>query len=99
MPETTPNSKGPAKVQLPTEATEPVLIPASEVKPEDIATLSVEYRDGQPVLIANGGKHIPAGLTVMDGAGNAVAAYAAEALQSRRREHNEEVIYIAWSYR
>ncbi|WKK23747.1 hypothetical protein QZH56_34495 [Streptomyces olivoreticuli] len=54
MPETTPNAKGPAKVQLPTEATQPALIPADQVKPEDIGTLSIEYRDGRPVIIVSG---------------------------------------------
>lgn len=79
MSETTPNAKGPAKAQMspemmaslgltPTpEATspqEPTLIPATEVKPEDIGTLSIEYRDGQPVIVVRGGTVIPARLAV-----------------------------------
>ncbi|MFI5775355.1 hypothetical protein ACIA74_44680 [Streptomyces sp. NPDC051658] len=84
MPETTPNSKGPAKVQLPTEATEPVLIPASEVKPENIGTLAIEYRDGQPVLVVSDGTYIPAGLVVMNGSGQAVGFYAAGAASTVR---------------
>ncbi|MGW3228590.1 hypothetical protein [Kitasatospora sp. NPDC001095] len=76
MPETTPNSKGPAPVQLTPETTEPALIPPDQVKPEDVGTLSIEYRDGQPVIVVSGGRYIPAGLTVVDGSGNAVAAYA-----------------------
>ncbi|MFF2544004.1 hypothetical protein ACFVUY_15715 [Kitasatospora sp. NPDC058063] len=84
MPETTPNSKGPAKVQMspeqmanlgltPTPETaapkEPAPIPASEVKPEDIATLSIEYRDGQPVVVASGGKYVPSELPVVSSSG------------------------------
>ncbi|MGW8782589.1 hypothetical protein ACWGNM_31625 [Streptomyces sp. NPDC055796] len=53
-------------------------IPADQVKPEDIGTLSLRYVDGQPQLVVSGGTVIPAGLTVVDGAGNAVAAYAAQ---------------------
>ncbi|GBQ03573.1 hypothetical protein SSP531S_50480 [Streptomyces spongiicola] len=75
MSETTPNAKGPAPVQYTPEATEPVLIPADQVKPEDIGTLSIEYRGGQPVVVVSGGRYVPARLTVADGAGNAVAAY------------------------
>ncbi|MFE2273321.1 hypothetical protein ACFXB4_29310 [Streptomyces lavendulae] len=70
-----PTSKGPAPVQIP--AVEPVLVPTSEVKSEDIGTLSIEYRDGQPVVVVSGGTYLPAGLRVVDGAGNAVALYAA----------------------
>ncbi|WP_371516787.1 hypothetical protein [Kitasatospora sp. NBC_01300] len=77
MPETTPNSKGPAPIKLTPGTTEPVLVPADQVKPEDIGTLSIEYRDGQPVVVVSGGTAIPAGLTVVDGAGNALAAYTA----------------------
>ncbi|MER5809050.1 hypothetical protein ABT143_12770 [Streptomyces sp. NPDC002033] len=81
MSETTPNSKGPAKVQMSPEqlaslgvtsmaetaAPEPTLIPADQVKPEDIATLSIEYRGGRPVIVANGGKYVPARIAVVDG--------------------------------
>ncbi|MFD9375152.1 hypothetical protein ACFWBH_06365 [Streptomyces sp. NPDC059999] len=62
MPESTPNAKGPAPVQG---------------KPEDVATLSIEYRDNQPVIVVSGGKAIPAGLTVVDAGGQAVAVYTA----------------------
>ncbi|MCT9094196.1 hypothetical protein N4G70_35955 [Streptomyces sp. ASQP_92] len=89
MSETTPNAKGPAKVQMspeqmasrgltPTpEATapqEPTLVPADQVKPEDIATLSIEYRDGQPVVVVSDGKYVPSELPVVDRAGEAYAA-------------------------
>ncbi|MFD7454461.1 hypothetical protein [Kitasatospora sp. NPDC059827] len=87
MSETTPNSKGPAPAQVTPETTEPVLIPADQVKPEDIGTLSIEYRDGWPVVIVSGGTCIPAVLKVVHGAGNAVGAYSVApqlpALQSR----------------
>ncbi|MFE4335436.1 hypothetical protein ACFRQM_40330 [Streptomyces sp. NPDC056831] len=75
MPETTPNGKGPAPIKLPTEATEPALILADQLKPEDIGTLTIEYRDGQPVIVLSGGKYIPAGLTLVDGSGAAAANY------------------------
>ncbi|MFE4874185.1 hypothetical protein [Streptomyces sp. NPDC056682] len=82
MPEPTPNAKGPAKGQMPPpspEATapEPTLVPAEQVKPEDTAMLQIEYRNGQPVIVVSDGKLIPAGLAVVDGAGNPVAAYKA----------------------
>ncbi|MCX5427695.1 hypothetical protein OHU11_08400 [Streptomyces sp. NBC_00257] len=77
MSESTPNAKGPAPVQYTPEATEPTLIPADQVKPEDIGTLSIEYRDGWAVVVASGGTYIPAGLTVVDRIGNAVAVYTA----------------------
>ncbi|KUO14086.1 hypothetical protein [Streptomyces sp. DSM 15324] len=71
MTETTPNSKGPAPIQLTPEVAEPVL--SSEVRPEDIATLAIEYHDGQPIIVASGGKYVPVALPVV-AAGNAVAA-------------------------
>ncbi|MGW9212927.1 hypothetical protein ACWGR4_38925 [Embleya sp. NPDC055664] len=69
-----PNSKGPAPVRLPV-ATDPKPIPGSEVKPESVGTLAIEYRDGQPVIVVSGGRVIPGGIAVVDDAGNAVAAY------------------------
>ncbi|MFF4225896.1 hypothetical protein ACFYZH_23955 [Streptomyces abikoensis] len=77
MPDTTPNAKGPAPVQLTPEATEPALIPADQVKPEDIGKLSIEYRDGKPVIVVSGGTYSPAALAVVDGSGKPVARYAA----------------------
>ncbi|MFD7630514.1 hypothetical protein ACFV7Q_31600 [Streptomyces sp. NPDC059851] len=72
MSETTPqvNSKGPAQVQYTPPAAEPELIPADQVKPEDIGTLSIEYRDGQPVIVVSGGSVIPARLTVVNASGS-----------------------------
>ncbi|MER5847569.1 hypothetical protein ABT126_11020 [Streptomyces sp. NPDC002012] len=77
MPEYTPNAKGPAKVQLKPETTEPVLIPADQVKPEDIGKLSIEYRDGQPVVVVSGGRVIPAALPILNQTGQRFAKYEA----------------------
>ncbi|MGW3228589.1 hypothetical protein [Kitasatospora sp. NPDC001095] len=91
MSETTPeaNSHGPAPVQMSPEqmaslgltpapdGTALALIPADQVKPEDIGTLSIEYRDGRPVIVVSGGTVIPGGITVADESGNAVAGYVA----------------------
>ncbi|GAA3004892.1 hypothetical protein GCM10010519_40920 [Streptomyces lactacystinicus] len=75
MPETTPNSKGPAPIQLTPDTTEPVLIPADQVKPEDMGTLALEYRDGRPVIVVTGGKYIPAGIEAVDSAGNRLVLF------------------------
>ncbi|MFE7133708.1 hypothetical protein ACFVIM_22920 [Streptomyces sp. NPDC057638] len=92
MSETTPNSKGPAKQQMSPElaarlgltptvegtaSDEPQFLSAAEVKPEDVGTLSIEYRDGAPVIVVSGGPVIPANLPVVGPSGNAVASYAA----------------------
>ncbi|MFC9932269.1 hypothetical protein [Streptomyces sp. NPDC127190] len=75
--ETTPeaNSKGPAPFQGTPETTEPTLIPADQVKPEEIGTLSIEYRDGQPAIVVSGGKYIPAGVRIVNSSGRTVAFY------------------------
>ncbi|MEU4350490.1 hypothetical protein [Streptomyces sp. NPDC023838] len=59
-------------------------VPASEVNPEDVGTLSLRYVDGQPVLVISGGTAFPAGITLVDGSGNAVAAYTAGPLAQAR---------------
>ncbi|OKJ13738.1 hypothetical protein [Kitasatospora sp. CB01950] len=88
MSETEPNAKGPAKVQMSPEqmanlglsappgaaAPEPTLIPADQVEPEDIATLSIEYRDGRPVVVVSDGKYVPSELPVVNSAGVACTA-------------------------
>ncbi|MEU0841390.1 hypothetical protein ABZ370_18220 [Streptomyces sp. NPDC005962] len=74
MPETAPNSKGPAPAQYKPAATEPAPIPTGQVKPEDIATLSIEYRDGRPVIVVSGGTYVPATLMVVDGSDKAAEA-------------------------
>ncbi|GGR75461.1 hypothetical protein Snoj_82120 [Streptomyces nojiriensis] len=75
MSETTSNAKGPAPVTYKPAATEPTLIPADQVKPEDIGKLSIEYRDGQPVVVVSGGTVIPAHLPVV-GSGAPTPGYA-----------------------
>ncbi|MEU0630746.1 hypothetical protein [Streptomyces sp. NPDC005989] len=77
MPETTPNSKGPAPIQY---TAEPAPIPAAEVKAEDVGTLSLRYVDGAPVVVVSGGTVIPAGLTVVDETGRPAAVYTASSL-------------------
>ncbi|MEU0633744.1 hypothetical protein [Streptomyces sp. NPDC005989] len=77
MSEITPNAKGPARIQGAPATIEPTPIPASEVRPEDIGKLAIEYRDGQPVIVVGGGKYVPAGLTAIDAEGKVVAAYTA----------------------
>ncbi|MER7049625.1 hypothetical protein [Streptomyces jumonjinensis] len=83
MSDTTPNSKGPAQVQHTPEATGPALIPVDQVNPEDIGTLSIEYRDGHPVTDVSGGTYVPAVLTVAHEAANAVGAYSVAPQQAR----------------
>ncbi|MFD8867067.1 hypothetical protein ACFV1F_22375 [Streptomyces sp. NPDC059590] len=96
MSENTPNSKGPVQQQMSPElaaslgltptaggtaSDEPQFLSTSEVNPEDIGTLSIEYRDGAPVILVSGGPVIPASLPVVDASGNAVASYAAGAAE------------------
>ncbi|MFE3206513.1 hypothetical protein [Embleya sp. NPDC059237] len=86
MTEATPNSKGPAQFQMSPEQaaslgltptpegtapTEPTLVPADQVKPEDVGTLTIEYRDGRPVIVVSGGQFVPAALAVVHQSGEA----------------------------
>lgn len=66
-----PEAKGPAQVTVPTE----------EIKPEDVGTLALEYRDGAPVIVVSAGTLIPRTLTVVDGAGDTAVSYTARADQ------------------
>jgi hypothetical protein len=59
------------------EAADVGLIPASEIKSEDVGTLSLRYVDGVPVLVVSGGRAVPASLTVVNESGSPVANYAA----------------------
>ncbi|WP_406507141.1 hypothetical protein [Streptomyces sp. NBC_00212] len=52
-------------------------IPATEIRPEDVGTLSVRYVDAVPVLTISGGAADPAALTVQDASGNPVGIYTA----------------------
>ncbi|MFJ6798904.1 hypothetical protein [Streptomyces sp. NPDC091268] len=67
------------------------LIPASEVKPEDLGMLSLRYVDGTPVLVVSSGTALPAGLTVLDASGNAVAVYAARPSLEARSSFNSDL--------
>ncbi|MFF3863316.1 hypothetical protein [Streptomyces sp. NPDC002209] len=49
----------------------------SEVPEAENATLALEEKDGTYVLKATGASALPASITVVDAAGNAVALYAA----------------------
>ncbi|MFJ1795553.1 hypothetical protein [Kitasatospora griseola] len=60
-------------------------IPMTEVKPEDVGTLSLRYVDGVPVLVVSGGKAIPVSLGVVNESGNPVAAYTAGAAPAPTR--------------
>ncbi|WP_042804705.1 hypothetical protein [Streptomyces sp. C] len=82
MSEITPEAKGPAPVRLEATAGEAVLVPASQVRPEDIGTLAIEYRDGVPVIVVSGGKFIPAGISVVNQEGVAVARVTAAPIDS-----------------
>ncbi|MEV8393484.1 MULTISPECIES: hypothetical protein [unclassified Streptomyces] len=85
MPETTPNSKGPAPIQFTPETVEPALIPDDQVKPEDIAALKLDYRDGTPVIVATGGHALPAVVEVVNHDGGVIAAYAARKTEIGQR--------------
>ncbi|MFF3693813.1 hypothetical protein [Streptomyces sp. NPDC002221] len=88
MPENAPNDHGPAKTQLTPEqlarlspppapgAAVPTLVPADQVKPEDVGTLSIEYRDGCPVIVVSGGQFVPAELRAVNASGTSVVTYA-----------------------
>jgi hypothetical protein len=62
------------------EVTDLGLIPATEVNPDDVGTLSLTYTDGVPVLTLTGGTVAPAAIAVIDDSGNTVAAYTAAAV-------------------
>ncbi|HVK26409.1 MAG TPA: hypothetical protein VM677_34090 [Actinokineospora sp.] len=57
------------------------------VKPEGVATLSIHYREGNPVIVATGGTAIPNTIEVQDAEGNAVAVYTAPSMT--RTSQNE----------
>ncbi|WP_412084212.1 hypothetical protein [Streptomyces sp. 35M1] len=65
------------------------LIPASEVNPEDVATLTIEYREGQPVLVASGGSHIPAEVRMVN-AGAPYSMYTGISLAPLRDARNDD---------
>lgn len=84
------NSHGPAQAELSPELAaslglssaqgdkvpaESAIVPSDQLKPEEIATLSLEQRDGQPLIIVSGGPYLPAAIKVVDASGEPVAAY------------------------
>ncbi|AUG78880.1 hypothetical protein ACWC98_21670 [Streptomyces goshikiensis] len=85
MSENTPQAKGPATVQLTPETTELALIPADQVNPEDLGTLSLRYVDGVAQLVVSGGRAIPQTIAIVDYSGAPVAAYSAGALSAESR--------------
>ncbi|MEU3048821.1 hypothetical protein ABZ705_20320 [Streptomyces sp. NPDC006984] len=58
----------------------PALIPVTEIKPEDVGTLALHYRDGVPALVSSGGTAFPATLQLVDGKGNVLASYVTSVL-------------------
>jgi hypothetical protein len=52
-------------------------IPATEIeiKPGDVAMLSLRYVDGVPTLVVSGGTAVPAAITAVDDSGTPVALY------------------------
>ncbi|MEV8409098.1 hypothetical protein AB0R12_25910 [Streptomyces niveus] len=93
MSETTPNSKGPAPVHFKPAEAEPAPIPANQAKPGDIGTLSIEYREGQPVVVVSGGRYIPQNLPVLNEERNPVAVYAAGSIpQSQARSTSDHAL-------
>ncbi|GJF25021.1 MULTISPECIES: hypothetical protein [Streptomyces] len=65
---------------IPAEITDLNLLPATEVKPEDVGTLTLAYKDGAPVLTLSGGTVAPVVLTVVDESGSPVGLYSAGSL-------------------
>ncbi|MGW0251966.1 hypothetical protein ACWDYH_35590 [Nocardia goodfellowii] len=61
------------------EGTRLVTIPATEVKPQDIGSLSVRYTDGVPELVLTSGNFAPQSIPITDGAGRLLATYTATA--------------------
>ncbi|MFG2147533.1 hypothetical protein ACGFRG_25615 [Streptomyces sp. NPDC048696] len=82
MSDTTPNAKGPAPVQYTPKATEPALVPADQVKPEDMGALSLRYVDDVAQLVVSGGTAAPAAITIVDGSGSPVGIYTVGLIQA-----------------
>ncbi|MFJ6798923.1 hypothetical protein [Streptomyces sp. NPDC091268] len=57
------------------EGTTTGAIPLTEIKPEDIGTLSLRYVDGVATLVVSGGTAVPSHLAMVDAEGNAIAVY------------------------
>src|SRR5689334_17105876 len=77
--QTSPEETG--LVIVPLKESEVTVLPAEEVKPEDVSTLALHYRDGTPVLVGVGGDSFPAVIQLVDGNGNILGAYTANPVQ------------------
>ncbi|MFD9418832.1 hypothetical protein ACFWC9_29605 [Streptomyces goshikiensis] len=62
-----------------------MIIPADQVKPEDVTTLALQYRDGVPFLVASGGDSFPTVIPVVNGSGTILGAYTANQTPSQPR--------------
>ncbi|MFF3142580.1 hypothetical protein ACFVRU_12840 [Streptomyces sp. NPDC057927] len=96
MPETTPNAKGPARVQLNPERVAPVLTPTGQVKSEGLGTLTLAYRDGVPTLVVKSGKAAPARLLFLNEDDTVIGLY--EALPPEEASAGINAVYggISW---
>ncbi|MFD9357271.1 hypothetical protein [Streptomyces sp. NPDC060031] len=74
----------PEKQRTPPEGSGLTIIPAVEVKPEEVGPLSLRYVDGVPQLVISGGTVPPTGWQWVDGDGNVLAAYIATRCSHRR---------------
>lgn len=93
MSETTPNAKGPAQTQASPELAASLDLTPAPGQPSaepDVATLALEYRDGQPVVVPSGGNAIPGALAVVGPDGSVVALYEAVAVppEATGKSHN-----------
>lgn len=94
-----PNDKGPAPVTIgQTSSTELglPLVPASEVKPEDVGKLVLTYpTDGQPSIVYEGGAFVPASLPVTNESGAVVATYEIKSLPVDEADRLEIAAFYA----
>ncbi|MFE9368153.1 hypothetical protein ACFYNN_36585 [Streptomyces sp. NPDC006978] len=67
------------------------VIDVSEVKPEDVGTLSLRYVDGAPQLVLTGGTVFPTTLQLVNGSGNVLGAYTANPAQPETRARSANV--------
>ncbi|MFI1942779.1 hypothetical protein ACH46F_02865 [Streptomyces virginiae] len=54
----------------------PTRVPPAEIPAQDIGTLSIRYIGAVPQIVVTGGHIVPSSLTVVDGSGTVLAAYA-----------------------
>ncbi|MFF4104370.1 hypothetical protein [Streptomyces sp. NPDC001903] len=73
-----------------TEVADAALIPAAQVKPEDIGTLSIEYRDGVPVVVVSGGRSLPNRIAIARADGQSRKYPPAE----QYIQHKDELFYV-----